>query len=52
MHTCSIIKLPKGVCGNLPQLLVKNYTVGKLVEGSLSFRVSANYLGGIINFTK
>jgi hypothetical protein len=25
---------------------------GKLAEGSLSFRVSVNYLGGIINFIK
>jgi hypothetical protein len=23
MHSCSIIKLPKGVCGSLPHLLVK-----------------------------
>jgi hypothetical protein len=44
--------LPKGVCGNIPQLLVKNYTVGKLAEDSLSFRVSANYSAGIMNFIK
>ena len=26
------------------------FAVGKLAKGSLSFRVSANYLGGIMNF--
>ena len=30
----------------------KNYTVGRLAEDSFSFRVSANYLGGMINFIK
>jgi hypothetical protein len=40
MHSCSIIKLPKGVCGILPHLLVKKYTFSKLAEDSFYIMVS------------
>jgi len=50
MHSCSIIKHPKGVCGILPHLLVKKYTFSKLAEDSFYImasglpNLSENYL--------
>ena len=52
MHSCSIIKHPKGVCGNLPQLLVKITQSVNWQRTQFHLRVSANYSAGIINFIK
>ena len=39
-------------CTELVEVKAYIYAVGKLAKGSLSFRVSANYLGGKVNFIK